>query len=159
MSYFIGVISCCLFSYAVYTDLKVREISNYVSGMFLLLAVTQGAALNYSTLLGSVGIYFALFFLWKMQKMGGGDVKLITSSSLFFSLSHQISYLLNITLAGGALSLFYLCGRNRLKILPRSEIYCGRIARIESWRIKRGWPMPYAIAIAAGFAITVWQIH
>ena len=159
MSFFFEGSICCLLFYAIYTDIAVRAISNYVSGVFLLLAVTKGTALNFPTLLGGVGIYFALFFLWKMQKMGGGDVKLITSSSLFFSSSHQISYLLNITLAGGALSLFYLCGRNRLKILPSSKVYCGRIARIESWRIKRGWPMPYAIAIAAGFAITVWQIH
>ena len=55
-------------------------------------------------------------------------------------------------MAGGLLSLFYLLAR-RFMPAPasvRPDSFIARALRVEFWRIRRGGPLPYACAIAAG---------
>lgn len=148
-----------LFILAVCNDVATREISDYIWMGFLVVAIFFGYIFYWHSLLGAVLIYLFFFLLWKLGTLGGGDVKLITASSVFFTTNNQLHYVFNIFLAGGLLAVCYLIGRSRFPILSCHENSFTRIARIESWRIRRGGPLPYAIAIAAGFAITVLKTH
>lgn len=97
-------------------------------------------------------IFGCAFMLWLAGFMGGGDVKLIASSSLLFPPLWQIKYILDIAIMGGVLAVLYLILR---KVVPVSAtpLY-GRTLRIECWRIRRGCALPYAVAIAGGFVAT-----
>lgn len=148
-----------LFILAVCNDVATREISDYIWMSFLIVALFFGYLFQWHSLLGVLLIYLFFFLLWKLGMLGGGDVKLITTSSVFFTPQDQLHYIFNISLAGGFLALCYLLARGRFPILFCGDRLFARIARIESWRIRRGRPLPYAIAIAAGFAITVLKTH
>ncbi|MFH7811708.1 MULTISPECIES: prepilin peptidase [Acetobacter] len=142
-----------LLGHAVWVDLRVREIPDWVSLGLLVLAVLNGAATHWASLACGVLIYLLFFFLWSVGVVGGGDVKLIAATSLFFIPYEQLIFLLNIGLAGGVLAMLYLFGRNRLPIVSK-RITKIRVLRVESWRIRRGMPLPYAVAIAVGFIMT-----
>lgn len=137
----------------MWVDVRVREIPDWVSLGLLALAVLNGAAIHWVSLACGGLIYLLLFFLWSVGVMGGGDVKLIATASLFFMPYEQLIFLLNIGLAGGVLAVLYLFGRKRLPIISKrtTEI---RVLRVEAWRIRRGAPLPYAVAIAVGFIMT-----
>jgi len=159
MSFFVMGLLGSLFFVAACNDVATREISDYIWLSFLAIAIIFGYALNWHSVLGAFFVYLCFFLLWKFGIFGGGDVKLIFASSIFFTIQNQINYIINISLAGGFLAACYLIGRGRFPILPYHKNLFTRIARIESWRIRRGGPLPYAIAIATGFAITVLKIH
>jgi len=66
---------------------------------------------------------------------------------------------LSIALSGGALATVYLVGRS-LRLRPAvisggSRSVFRRVCRVEAWRIRRGAPLPYACAIAAGCIFTI----
>jgi prepilin peptidase CpaA len=72
--------------------------------------------------------------------LGGGDVKMLTATSLFAGPSHLIDFLVVTALAGGALGLALLAGAS---IGPSASTACTVRARV---RIS----LPYGPAIAAG---------
>ncbi|MFT8540380.1 A24 family peptidase [Acetobacter sp.] len=142
-----------LLCYAMWVDIRVREIPDWVSLGLLVLAILNGAAIHWVSLVCGGLIYLLLFFLWSVGVMGGGDVKLIAATSLFFMPYEQLIFLLNIGLAGGVLAVLYLFGRKRLPIISKRTTKI-RVLRVEVWRIRRGAPLPYAVAIAVGFIMT-----
>ncbi|MFT9408373.1 A24 family peptidase [Acetobacter fabarum] len=142
-----------LLCYAMWVDVRVREIPDWVSLGLLALAILNGAAVHWISLVFGALIYLLLFFLWSLGVIGGGDVKLIAVTSLFFMPYEQLIFLLNIGLAGGVLAMLYLFGRNRLPIISKRTTK-NRVLRVEAWRIRRGMSLPYAVAIAIGFIMT-----
>ena len=148
----VACVAVLLFLVAIVHDVRTREIPDWVSLAFVvmgLLVLPHGA---WGRLLGA-GILFCLFYaLWVVGGIGGGDVKLIASSSLLFPPLQQMWYLLDIALAGGVLAFAYLALR-RWGSTASTAPY-GRLLRVECWRIRRGGPLPYAVAIFAGFAVT-----
>jgi prepilin peptidase CpaA len=64
-----------------------------------------------------------------------------------------------IALAGGLLTVPYLIARHRVPVPRRSQCagLAARIARAELWRLRRGGPLPYAVAIAAGTGFVLIQ--
>jgi prepilin peptidase CpaA len=87
--------------------------------------------------------------------MGGGDVKLLGAVATIVPPGHVAQFIVAVTLAGAALALVYLAAR---RIIPapdarRPARLVARAIRAERWRINRGGPLPYALAIAAGFLI------
>ena len=84
--------------------------------------------------------------------MGGGDVKLLGATALAVPPGSVPTLVFVMGMAGGLLSLFYLAARRLVHApsatRPRSLI--ARALRVERWRIRRGGPLPYACAIAAG---------
>lgn len=103
-------------------------------------------------------LLFAVLCLWLARFMGGGDAKLIALIGMAVSPSGVIPALLATALAGGLLCLPYLLGPY---LLPRPKPgrptrILPRLLRCELWRLRRGGPLPYAVAIAAG---TLFAMH
>jgi prepilin peptidase CpaA len=84
--------------------------------------------------------------------MGGADVKLFGASALLVPPMLVPSMVMCITIAGGVLALIYLAARRRVTRPGhgRPDRMVARVLRIERWRLRRGGPLPYAVAIATG---------
>lgn len=105
-----------------------------------------------------IGLLFGLVmfvvtgFCWRRGWMGGGDVKLLTGAAVLVPPADALSYVLAVALSGGVLALLYLAAKRFVPApspqRPRSLLR--RALRVERWRIRRGGPLPYACAIAAG---------
>jgi prepilin peptidase CpaA len=103
--------------------------------------------------LGAAIIVFAIAnFCWSRGWVGGGDVKLLGATAFAVPPAAVPTLVFVMGMAGGLLSLFYLSAR-RLIPAPsatRPHSLIARALRAERWRIRRGGPLPYACAIAAG---------
>ena len=107
---------------------------------------------------GAAGLVFALACLaWRLGALGGGDVKLLAAASLLVPPASVPTLLLAVALAGGVLALGYLAARHVVPKPPhvRPAGFARRLLRAEAWRIRRGGPLPYAVAIAAGALLTL----
>lgn len=91
-------------------------------------------------------------FCWRRGWLGGGDVKLLTGAAVFVPPPEILSFVLAVALSGGVLALLYLVARRFVQAPPsvRPRNLLCRALRVERWRIRRGGPLPYACAIAAG---------
>lgn len=138
--------------------------------------ITFGSLVDHlgASMIGALIIFGIFFFLWFIGGMGGGDVKLIVSSSLLFTPEFQIRYILNIALAGGFLVFVYYGlsfiakKRNHLVTCSLESVrkdkdmqklfslmsVLNRVWRVERWRLQKKAPLPYGVAIAAGFLVT-----
>jgi prepilin peptidase CpaA len=96
---------------------------------------------------------------WRRGWMGGGDVKLLGAAALRVPPYAVPGMLMATALAGGVLALFYLVARRRLARPggPRPSSLLLRALRAERWRLRRGGPMPYAVAIACGVFFVLSQ--
>jgi prepilin peptidase CpaA len=141
-------------------DLAVRTVPNR------LVAVLTGTGLVLSSfrhgLLTSLAMAALLLLiaaaLWLRGYIGGADAKLLAASGLLVPPAAVLSMLLATAIAGGLLCLPYLLGA---RLLPRPKPgrpthLLPRLLRCELWRLRRGGPLPYAVAIAAG---TLFALH
>ena len=99
-----------------------------------------------------VAVFVGAALLWRRGLMGGADVKLLGASALLFPPFLVPSLLAAVAMAGGLLAFVYLVTRRRLA-RPGPERPPGLLARVvraERWRLRRGGPLPYAVAIAGG---------
>ncbi len=89
---------------------------------------------------------------WRHGWMGGGDVKLLAAAALLVAPAFVPMLLCATALAGGLLAVPYLIARRRLSAPDpiRPDGLLRRALRAERWRLRRGGPMPYAVAIASG---------
>ncbi|WP_338333248.1 prepilin peptidase [Acetobacter sp. LMG 32666] len=149
------ILALSLLFFAVVTDIRAREIPDWISVVFLLMGLVRLPYHGWGALVGACVIFSCAFGLWLAGFMGGGDVKLIASSSLLFPPLWQIQYILDIAVMGGVLAVLYLVLRKVVSV-PATPLY-GRTLRIECWRIRRGFALPYAVAIAAGFVVAALQ--
>ncbi len=84
--------------------------------------------------------------------MGGGDVKLLGAAALGVPAGSVLTFVAAVAITGGLLAAIYLAAR-RFISFPRSlrpTPLFARAVRVERWRMRRGGPLPYACAIAAG---------
>ncbi len=135
-------------------DIVARTIPN---GLALALAIAGVAAAAIGgTLLGSLlaagGVFLLSALCWRRGWMGGGDVKLLGAAALGMPPGSVLPFVAAVTIAGGGLAILYLAAR---PLVPapasaRPKGLAGRAVRVERWRIRRGGPLPYACAIAAG---------
>lgn len=108
-------------------------------------------------LLAAAAVFLLALLAWRCGAMGGGDVKLLAACALLPPPAAVPGLVLAVALAGGLLALVYLAlGR----LLPRPGAarragLPGRALRAEAWRIRRGGPLPYAVAIALGTFFTL----
>ena len=134
-------------------DLIARTIPNRVSaGLGLIGAcemLERGDALASSTC--ALALFTTLLLPWWFGLLGGGDVKLLAASALVIRPGQIPSLVSLVMIAGGILALIYLAARP-LVCAPVSNRGSGslwsRARRVETWRIRRRGPLPYAIAIA-----------
>ncbi len=142
---------------AAWHDVAARIIPNWaplgIAGLGLVLRAAQGQLAG-GVLLGLI-VFAAAAACWSRGWMGGGDVKLLAATAIFIPPLHIPELLAAVTLAGGAIALFYLAAKRLLARLsralpPRPRRLPGRVLRVERWRLLRGGSLPYASAIAAG---------
>ncbi len=143
-------------------DLAARTIPNLLS--VLLAAAGIGLRLGAGDLpaaLAAAALVFLLAaFCWFRGWLGGGDVKLLGAVALVVPAAAIPSFILTVAIAGGLLALAYLLAR---ALLPASGTpavaasLAARVWRAERWRIRRGGPLPYAVAIAAGGVLALLQ--
>jgi len=131
------------------------QISDWLSG-----AVAIGAV-AVAVLAGPiVGLWqnFALFaavlavgtLMFGRGWMGGGDIKLLAASALWFDLSSGWRLLAAIAIAGGIEALVIIV----LRRMPWSNDLRGKALLLR----QRG-PIPYGIAIALGVALMGWWLR
>lgn len=96
---------------------------------------------------GLLGIGTLLF---ATGKFGGGDVKLLAASGLWFDLRSGLIMLSSVLIAGGVLALVILA----LRLFNWSD---GAIARVRLLKPKGG--IPYGVAIAAGVLMATGMLR
>jgi prepilin peptidase CpaA len=105
-----------------------------------------------SGLAAAIAVFAIALFCWTRGWVGGGDVKLLGAIALAVPPASVPMLVFVMGLTGGLLSLFYLSARYVVPAPPASRPHSliARALRAERWRIRRGGPLPYACAIAAG---------
>lgn len=146
-----------LLAFAALHDLAARIIPDWVSLALLpigfWLRLWNGGAIW--SLLALLLVFAGAVLVWRLGALGGGDVKLLTAATPLLPPAEVPALLAAVALAGGALALLYLLLRPWLRgKAPRGRPHGlpARVLRVERWRIGRGGPLPYGIAIAAGAA-------
>lgn len=149
-----------LLAFAALHDLAARIIPDWVSLALLpigfWLRIWHGGALW--ALVALLLVFAGAVLVWRLGALGGGDVKLLTAATPLLPPAEVPALLAAVALAGGVLALLYILLRLLLRGRSAGERPRGlpvRIWRIERWRIGRGGPLPYGIAIAAG---AVWVL-
>jgi len=142
-------------------DLAARTIPNalpaFLAGGGFLLHLAAGdlpAALVVATL-----VFVTAVLCWFRGWLGGGDVKLLAAAAMVVPVVALPAFILDVGLAGGLLALLYLLAR---RLVPAASVatpvsLAARVWRAECWRIRRGGPLPYGVAIAAGGVLTLLQ--
>lgn len=88
--------------------------------------------------------------LFAAGKLGGGDVKLLAVSGLWFDLKGGLLMLTTVLLAGGALALLVLA----LRLFNWNETALGRVQLLNA-----GSGIPYGVAIAVGTLLTTAMLR
>lgn len=126
------------------------RISNHIPLTIILLAIVAIALTGLRIALWeNVSLFAAVLavgtvlFGWGL--LGGGDVKLLASCSLWFDLSGGWRMMVIVAIAGGVLALTIMLMK---VVLPAGS---------RSWiPLKPKSGVPYGVAIAAGTAISIW---
>lgn len=148
-----------LMVYAAMTDLVDRRIANWVSlalvaGFVALALVRLMDPLDVLAHLGVAVVAFAVgFALFAIGQMGGGDVKLISASMLWFGPNMvALDYVVALTLAGAVVSVAFLALRlDRMQYLMASNA----VTRPFAGRDPSGRDVPYGVAISFGALLAV----
>jgi prepilin peptidase CpaA len=135
---------------ATITDIVWLRIPNWIpaciTGLFLLAAMAEPRSLAWwGSHLGAGGIVLLVgmgVFAW--GKIGGGDVKLLTSVALWFGLSPLPELLLAIGVVGGAVSIVCVVLRGFGSGAMLEHLGMHAVA------LETGEGVPYAVAMAAG---------
>lgn len=156
---------------AAVADLAHRLIPDVLPAALALLGASLRLAEGWlpfaTSLSASLVLFLALAVLAVRGAIGGGDVKLAAACALFVPLVAVDDFVMATALAGGLLALGYLAlgivlrGLRRhgeqgarcqpaRSVAPRGAGRLERLARAEAWRIRRGGPLPYGIAIGVG---------
>jgi prepilin peptidase CpaA len=148
------------------TDLKRRIIPNELVVAIAAIGVAQGLiarpGLVWLSLLAAVAVFCGLGVLSHYKIIGGGDLKLISAVTFLVPPGRVEQLLIEIALAGGLLSCFYLAAHYGLRSLPASpsaaeagspESGLALMIRTERARIVAGDSLPYALAVLGGVSI------
>lgn len=135
---------------AAISDLLTMKIPNRISaaliGMFFLIAPFAGLDFNTIFLSVAAGMIVLIcgFILFATHTMGGGDVKLLTASALWFGFNSSLfTFMLTVAFVGGALTLSILILRSRSQ-----EILAYGLPIPDSLLVAKKIPYGIAIAIA-----------
>ena len=150
------------------TDLRTRRIPNALSGSAFLLALSLhlpagGMPEAIKSLAAAVlcGLVFLLFYL--AGGMGAGDVKLIAAQGALLGLANVVPLLAFTAIAGGIMALVVAFRRGQVRqtlanttLLLDHHVHRGLSPHPElNVQNPRSLRLPYALAIAAGTALTL----
>lgn len=143
-----------LLAVAAAQDLAVRLIPNAICVGLALTGVMlhlENGLIVRSLIYASL-VFGGAVLCWRRGWMGGGDVKLLAAAALVVSPDDVASLLAITALSGGVLGAIYLFLSRVVRVAPTSRPIgvLGRVVRAERWRICRGAPLPYGLAIASG---------
>lgn len=146
--------SVALLGVAAWHDAIARTIPNGIPATLALIAVLpllHEQAAWHGALTGGL-VFGASLLLWRFGLLGGGDAKLLGAIGLLVAPDRIGGTVTMIALAGGLLTLPYLACRGRIArpAAIRPSGLLARALRAERFRLRRGGPLPYAIAIAIG---------
>ena len=105
--------------------------------------------------ISAFGAFFAVgFAIFALGIMGGGDIKLLSASSLWVGWNAiAIKYIIYIALIGGVLSLLLIVGRPLAFWITGRFFGSDKIPRV----FMKGEPVPYGLAIAGIFLYLLWS--
>ena len=154
LGFALGLFSLGLVLAAAWHDLLARTVPNRLPVLLALVGLARlGAGGDLWAGLAAGGLVFAAAaWCWRRGWLGGGDVKLLAACALSVP-PHLVPELLAaIAIAGAGLALIYLAARRWVRPAggARPAGLLARAVRAERWRIARGGPLPYAVAIAIG---------
>lgn len=147
-----------LMAFACWRDLAIRTLPD---GLAIGLAVT---GIAWQAVLGDLGwslmaaglVFCAAGLAWRLGALGGGDVKLLVACALLPGAAAVPQSILITALAGGLLSVAYVLGQRFAPAIPaRRGALPARVWRAEIWRVRRGGPLPYAVAVTAGTLVSM----
>lgn len=107
-----------------------------------------------------VGVFAVLMAIWWHGWLGGGDVKLLAAAAVLVPPDLVFDLVLLTALFGGVLAGVHLLLRARVRRRPGPAdlaartaiaglVTINRVISVEAWRIRRGGPLPYGVAISA----------
>ena len=131
------------------------EIADWTSGAVAVSAVAAVAIVGpggelWQNLLLCAAVLGVGTLLFRAGGMGGGDVKLMAATALWFDLSSGWKLFALIAIVGGIETLVLL----GLRKLPWSEV-----RRSRHLPLRKAEGIPYGIAIAIGIALTCWWLR
>lgn len=152
----IDLVLSLLLALAAWRDLATRIIPDPIAAVIAVIGIASRAALGWTPLCLSLAVASLLFGVLLALAMrgwlGGGDVKLAGAVALGLPPAATWDFLVATILAGGMLGCGYLMARTRTpRLRPAGVAHpFARILAVEAWRLRRGGPLPYGTAIAAG---------
>lgn len=137
---------------AAVQDAARMRISNLIVAGVLLAAIVAAAVVGPQLQLWRNVAVFAVLLglgipLFASGKLGGGDVKLLAATGLWFDFSGALRMLLAVFLCGGLLAIFTLS----IRLFDWSEAARGRVVMLRA-----GAGIPYAVAIGTGALLSVF---
>jgi prepilin peptidase CpaA len=131
------------------------RISDWISGLiaigaFVALAIDGPVSGLWQNLLLFAAVLAVGTFMFGRGWMGGGDIKLLAASALWFDLSDGWKLLVAIAITGGIEALLVII----LRRMPWPDRLRGGVLLL-----RRGGPIPYGIAIALGVALMGWWLR
>jgi prepilin peptidase CpaA len=172
--------------FAAFTDIKRREIDNWLNAAIGLAAPLWWLASGYTWM--DAGIQLALAFatfvvtciLFATRQMGGGDVKLLTALALWFSPAGFVQLIVLMALIGGGASVaMAFFNMKRLPGEAARDVVAGLVAIAWVWfacalvfalttgrplpgqaiaaSVTAALPQPWMIALAAVAALAVFM--
>ena len=146
---------------ASWRDVVTRTIPDHVALVVAVIGMTVRSTAGWSPMLLSLATaacLFAVLLLLAMRGwLGGGDVKLAAALAVGLPPTATWDFVVATVLAGGVLGLGYLAGpRFAPRLRPvMSARTLSRILAVEARRLRRGGPLPYGVAIAAGGILVI----
>lgn len=145
------VLAVLLIAAAIEDGIRLR-ISNITVGLVLAGAIVAALVVGPQLALWkNLVVFLALLAvgtpMFAARKLGGGDVKLLAATGLWFDFHGALWMLICVALAGGVLALIVLI----LRAFSWSEKLRERVVLL---RPRAG--IPYGVAIASGALIAMW---
>lgn len=147
-------IAVALLVAATASDIALRMVPNWVCvGLGLDGLTVQAFAHSIPfSLLALFATFIPAAVCWRHGFMGGGDVKLLSAATLLVPPHAVLMLVLAVALAGGMLGVVYWTmtqlSRSTVHNRPRHGLL--RVLGVERYRIRRGFSLPYAVAISIG---------
>lgn len=154
------LLTALILGVAAWFDIATRMIPDRCSVALLLVGITERLAFGPVAVVTSIccAIVLSFFFLFLHARgmIGGGDVKLIVALAAGTAPLALWDLIFAIVMAGGALSVLYFV---LYRVAPRPALRPHaplpmRVVIVETNRIARRGPLPYAVAIAVGAIIS-----
>lgn len=140
-------------------DIVARTVPNWMAAALALLGLSLQTLHGHpiTALAAGLAVFMLAAFCWRRGWLGGGDVKLLGAAAIVVPPGDVACFITAVAITGAVLALLYLAAGPIIAApgSQRPSRLVSRALRVERWRIRRGGPLPYACAIAAGFLFII----